>query len=243
VDVAPDIKEKARCPGPGIKAYEAVKAGLVNSWRPAQVHSVGTHGARTLLQAIEDARKEANLSVEYIRGLRMTMEHNPALGTLPDVMAGIKKYGIILNPAPAQLADVPNMMIDYGREPIEKLAMPVKSWIDQGIRVTLEANGNDMWTPIHTLVTRKTPVSKAYPESEVVRADQAIDRVTALKMETTWAAEYMMAEDTLGTLEPAKYADFVVIDKDFFTVPVEEIPKIKAVLTGLNGKIVYGKAD
>ena len=69
--------------------------------------------------------------------------------------------------------------------------------------------------------------------------EEAIDRVTALKMTTTWASEYMLAEDTLGTLEPGKYADFCVLDKDFFTLPIEEIRKLKVVMTGLAGKIVY----
>jgi predicted amidohydrolase YtcJ len=58
-------------------------------------------------------------------------------------------------------------------------------------------------------------------------------------MVTTWASEYMLAEDTLGTLEPGKFADFVVLDRDFFTIPTEEIPDVKVVMTGLGGQIVY----
>jgi predicted amidohydrolase YtcJ len=69
--------------------------------------------------------------------------------------------------------------------------------------------------------------------------EEAIDRVTALKMFTTWASEYMLAEDTIGTLEPGKYADFAVLDKDFFTLPIEEIRDLNVVMTGLNGKIIY----
>jgi len=131
-----------------------------------------------------------------------------------------------------------------------RFAMPVKSWIDQGIRVTFEADFTDFWTPIYTLVTRKVPVRAptdlasvtfTVPTEETFEMlpEEAIDRVTALKMTTTWASEYMLAEDTLGTLEPGKYADFCVLDKDFFTVPIEEIRKLKVVMTGLAGKIVY----
>jgi len=60
-----------------------------------------------------------------------------------------------------------------------------------------------------------------------------------VKMATTWASEYMMAEDTVGTLEPGKFADFAVLEKDFFTVPVEEVLNMKVVMTDLSGKIVY----
>jgi len=61
-----------------------------------------------------------------------------------------------------------------------------------------------------------------------------------LKMATTWASEYMLAEDTVGTLEPGKYADFAVLEEDFFTIPVEGIlDGIPVVMTGLGGRIVH----
>ena len=116
--------------------------------------------------------------------------------------------------------------------------MPVKTWIHDGIRVTFEAAGTDFWTPIYRLMTREATAPNS-PQPVVVRPEEAIDRVTALKMVTTWGSEYMLAENTLGTLEPGKYADFAVLDKDFFTIPVAEIPDLQAVMTGLNGKIVY----
>ena len=82
---------------------------------------------------------------------------------------------------------------------------------------------------------------KREEETDVVLLpDQAIDRVTALKMVTTWGSEYMLAEDTIGTLEPGKYADFAVLEKDFFTIPMEEIRDgIPVVMTGLGGEIVH----
>ena len=73
--------------------------------------------------------------------------------------------------------------------------------------------------------------------------EEAIDRVTALKMATTWASEYMMGEDTIGTLEPGKFADFAILDRDFFTIPVAEIPEIEVVLTGLGGQIIYDEIN
>ena len=88
------------------------------------------------------------------------------------------------------------------------------------------------------LVTRKTRATEHYP-SMVLRPEEAVDRVTALKMGTTWASEYMLAEDTIGTLEPGKFADFAVLDRDFFTIPVDDIPNIKVVMTGLSGRILY----
>jgi len=238
VDVPEGISVRERCPEPGSKPYESVKTALIHGWRPVQVHATSSHGGRLYIQMVEEAMEEANFSVEYIRSLRMTLEHNPLLGNVPDVMAGIKKYGIILNVKPDHMGDARENIKDYGDQ-ILKFVAPVKTWINDGIRVTFEANGTDFWTPIYELVTRNISILRGSEERSPLVPEEAIDRVTALKMATTWASEYMMAEDTIGTLEPGKFADFTVLDRDFFTIPIEEVRQLEAVMTGLGGEIVY----
>ena len=233
-----DIKDRERCPAPGMKSWESVKAGLEFGWRPAQIHGNSSHGARLFLQLLEEVAQDKNYSVEYIRNLRPTLEHNALLGNVPDVMAGLKKYGVILNVNTGNFAEVPPLIEDYG-EGLREYAMPVKTWINSGIRVTFEASGVDFWKPIHSLVTRKTPVSAIYPEPVVLLPEEAVDRVTALKMATTWASEYMMAEDTIGTLEPGKFADFAVLDRDYFSIPADDLLNVRVVMTGLSGEIVF----
>jgi predicted amidohydrolase YtcJ len=238
VDAPDDIQVRERCPEPGTKPYESVKTALIHGWRPVQVHATSSHGGRLYLQMVEEAMEEGNLSVEYIRNLRMTLEHNPLLGNVPEVMEGIKKYGIILNVKPDHIADTRENIRDYG-EQILKFVAPVKSWIDQGVRVTFEANGTDFWTPMYELVTRNFGMQRGSEDRAPLIPGEAIDRVTAMKMATTWASEYMLAEDTIGTLEPGKFADFTVLDRDFFTIPIEEVRQLEAVMTGLGGEIVY----
>ena len=242
VPAPPEIKARERCPAPGSKPWESVKAGIVSGWRPVQVHSTSSHGGRLFLQMVEEARKEGNYSVEYIRNLRMTLEHNGLLGVIPEVMEGIKKYGIILNVRTDHLGDVSENVKDYGDVLItKKFAMPVKTWINEGIRVTFEAPRLNPWLVINELVTRMIPTDgRGGTKLGPLLPDEAIDRVTALKMETTWASEYVLAEDTIGTLEPGKFADFVVLGKDFFTMPIEEVRNgVPIAMTGLGGRIVY----
>ena len=43
----------------------------------------------------------------------------------------------------------------------------------------------------------------------------------------------------LGSLEPGKYADLVVLDRDYMTIPAEDIAHLKPVLTMVNGEVVY----
>jgi len=237
VQVPAHIKARERCPSPGTKPWETYKEAIVHGWRPVQAHNTSSHGARLYLQMLEEAMKEGNYSVEYMRSLRTAVEHNQFLGNLPDVMEGFKKFGIIINVNTGYLREVPHNLEDYG-EQLRPFVMPVKTWIDQGLRVTFEAQGLDFWRPIYRLVTREV-VDAATGEKVILNRDEAVDRVTALKMATTWASEYMMAEDTIGTLEPGKFADFVVLDKDFFTIPVSAIPFVEVVMTGLGGEIVY----
>jgi predicted amidohydrolase YtcJ len=249
VPASPEIKALERCPGPGSKPWESIKTALLNGWRPVGVHGYASHGVRLYIQMLEEVMEEGNYSLEYMRNLRTTLEHAVFVGNFPDLIAGIKKFGIILNPTPSYLSQVPATNKRYGGQ-LSPLVMPVKSWISQGVRVTFEADFTDFWTPIYILVTRKIPkrvrgdiahaaVTMPSKETFDLASEEVIDRVTALKMTTTWGSEYMLAEDTLGTLEPGKYADFAVLDKDFFTIPIEEIRDLKVVMTGLNGKIVY----
>ena len=43
----------------------------------------------------------------------------------------------------------------------------------------------------------------------------------------------------LGSLEPGKWADLVVLNRDYLTVPVDEIPKLRVLMTMVGGKLVH----
>lgn len=236
LEAPPEIKARERCPGPGGKPWESYKAAILSGWRPVQAHGTASHGARLYIRMLEEAMAEGDLSVEYIRSLRTTIEHNYLLGNVPDIMRDIKKYGIIINVTPRNLVRVPELLEIYGDQ-LSPFVMPVKTWIKNGHRVTLEAAGSNFWLPIHQLVTRR--ISMDNQESVTLVPEEGIDRVTALKMATIWASEYLLAENTLGTLEPGKYADFAVLDRDYFTIPIDDILDLQVVLTSLAGKIVH----
>lgn len=74
------------------------------------------------------------------------------------------------------------------------------------------------------------------------RPNEAVDRATALKMFTLWPAYASFREDELGTIEVGKRADFTAFDIDLMTVPAADIPKGRAVLTVVDGQVVY-RAD
>ena len=76
-------------------------------------------------------------------------------------------------------------------------------------------------------------------EGKVYNGRERIDRVRAMKMSTNWAAEYVLRQNLLGSLERGKFADLLILDNDYFTVPEREIRKIKSLLTMVGGKVVH----
>jgi len=68
---------------------------------------------------------------------------------------------------------------------------------------------------------------------------QTITREEALIAHTRSNAPFLFQEGNLGSLAPGKYADLLVLDRDYLLAPVDEIKDIKPVLTMVGGKIVY----
>ena len=68
---------------------------------------------------------------------------------------------------------------------------------------------------------------------------QTISREEALIAHTRSNAPFLFQEGNLGSLAPGKYADLLVLDRDYLTVPADEIKDIKPVLTMVGGKTVY----
>ena len=59
-----------------------------------------------------------------------------------------------------------------------------------------------------------------------------------MKMYTRWAAEYLRKPDKIGSLEVGKYADLLVIDRDYFTIPERDILKVHPLMTVVGGKTI-----
>jgi predicted amidohydrolase YtcJ len=115
----------------------------------------------------------------------------------------------------------------------------VRSALNAGVMVTAEGEfqvedgeSETVFAQYNPMLTRTTDWGK------VVAKDEAVDRVTLMKMTTSWASKYVLKDQELGTLAPGKMADFVVFNKDYFTVPEKEIPTVYPVMTVLGGKTV-----
>ena len=64
----------------------------------------------------------------------------------------------------------------------------------------------------------------------------------ALIAHTRKNAFLVFQEDNLGAIQPGKLADLLVLDRDYLTIPAEQIKDIKPVITMVGGRIVYDSA-
>jgi len=79
---------------------------------------------------------------------------------------------------------------------------------------------------------------KGYP-AQGFQMEDALSREEALRAMTTWAARAAFEEHIKGSLEPGKFADFIVTEKDLMTIHEQEIPAVKVLLTFTGGEQVY----
>lgn len=122
----------------------------------------------------------------------------------------------------------------YGEKVANTFPSPLKSMLDAGAKVVLESDSNSyIWEDLEAAVTRKDRTGKVWAPQE------RIDRQTTLKMFTNWAAIYVLKGDQLGSIESGKIADLLVLDKDYLTVPEDQIHTIQPQVVIFDGKIRF----
>jgi predicted amidohydrolase YtcJ len=244
------IKAREVCPKPGDLPWDVLENAMKSGWRLAGVHICGSESARAFFRMIDRARAVNGWTMQEVHDMHMSGEHCNLIGQQPDIIEGLKKYGIILSCGPDYISEAPDWIRDYGPK-IEPFIEPFRTWIESGVALVGQhygagalsrgaseaiggAVGGRFRPPFFMLwqaITRKY-------DGQVWQPNERIDRVHALKMYTRWAAEYVRKPDKLGSLEEGKLADLLVIDRDYFTIPEDEILKIRPLMTMVGGKMI-----
>lgn len=74
-------------------------------------------------------------------------------------------------------------------------------------------------------------------------ACRRLSRAEALTLFTRGAAWFMRQEQEMGRIAPGHLADFALLDRDYFTVPENQIAAVTSVLTVMDGRVVFGAED
>ena len=127
---------------------------------------------------------------------------------------------------------------DYG-ERGATMVVPRKSLYDNGIINSMELDRAIASTDISIFHVLYSGVTRKDWDGKVTAPQQAVSREAMLKSATVFGAYGSMKEDVLGSIEAGKIADLIVLDRDYLTIPVEDILKIRVLATFLGGKTVH----
>jgi predicted amidohydrolase YtcJ len=200
------------------------------------IHAIGDAANRQVLDAFDHIFER----LQNQDKLRHRIEHAQIVA--PEDIPRFLDYNLIASMQPTHATSDMNMAEDrVGAERIVG-AYAWQTFLEQG---TVIAGGSDFpvedvnpFYGLYSAVTRQDhggmPPGGWYSEHKM-------SRIEALKAFTIDAAYAAHQEDIIGTLEIGKWADFILIDRDYFEVPASEIWETDVLETWVSGKKVYGR--
>jgi predicted amidohydrolase YtcJ len=215
------------------KHFQEVAQKIADKGFQMCTHAIGDSANRVILKIYASVLKGKN-------DRRWRIEHAQVLS--PDDIHYFGDYNIIPSVQPTHAtSDMRWAGTRLGAKRLEtayayKQLLDQNGWLPLGTDFPVE-NINPIYT-FYAAVERKD--LKGYPEDGFQTAN-AISRVEALKGMTIWAAKAQFEEKEKGSIEPGKYADFVILDKDIMKIKGSELPGVKVLKTYVNGEKVYEK--
>jgi len=196
------------------------------------IHAIGDFGNQLALNSFEKAQDGKPSP------LRNRVEHAQIIA-----MSDIPRFaelGVIASIQSTHATSDKNMAEDrVGPERIRG-GYAWRRLLDSG---AILANGSDfpveLSNPFHGLYAAVTRQGRDGEPDGGWYADQALTRAEALHSFTLAAAYAANQETILGSLEAGKWADFIVIDRDYFEIPSSEIDDIQVLQTWVGGEVMY----
>ena len=228
---------------PGAIGYETAVATTRLGFRLGGTHAAGDKAYEMML----DATLEGAGDVASARKLRTVLEHGQLAN--PNLIRRVKELDVIwpINPRKI-LGDSYTVESLYGREVAERMHGPTRTLVEAGATVTWESGGvgvyDDPNSSRYPMAGMERFVTRKNKEGEVRAPSQRVDRKTALQILTRNGARAVLREDELGSIEPGKWADLVVLDNNPLdpSIPDDAISEIQVLMTVLGGEVVYDRA-
>ena len=242
--INPGYTGEERCTfAPGTESRMINERIVESGMRLAAIHTGGDKDIDFFLDSIEAGSKRAGLTIEQIRSKRHAFDH-AAGAPRPAQIPRIKNLGMSISMINTILWEThrgaSEIAKQYGIEYTSWVA-PRNSVTKAGIMSTFEIDRplpHKVWFFITKGMNRYNDRDK-----QVYGPGERTDRIIQLKALTVWAGYYMLREKLMGTLDPGKLADYIILDRDYFTIPEADIPNIKVLMTAVGGKVIHLTAD
>jgi predicted amidohydrolase YtcJ len=179
------------------------------------------------LTQVVDAYEQMN--AEYgIADLRWCVHHVPEV--TPELLSRLQAMGCGVQMGAFRWVT--------SSDPKQVAGPPFRTIVDHGIRVGIHGDGVHIaplnpWSHIYYATTGLDSFDQQ------VNPGQQLTRDEALRIFTRSNPWFLRMDERIGSIEPGKLADLVVLDRDYFTVPDAEVKRIRSVLTLVGGKVVY----
>jgi predicted amidohydrolase YtcJ len=188
--------------------------------RPSQLalHVVGDAETARLFKAMEDAAPAARW-----RSIRVRIEHGD--GIRPDLMAQAARLGLVVTQNPTHLDSSPGgLKVMHEESPLNSLSRA-------GIAVALGSDGGPR--------ERNPFLNFMLSITDGTQPSEALSREQALKAYTSGGAYAGRQEGQQGRIAAGMAADLAVLSQDILTVPVQQLPATKSLLTLVDGEVVF----
>ncbi|WOC25546.1 amidohydrolase [Pseudoalteromonas sp. N1230-9] len=199
----------------------------------ANTHAIGDKANHIVLDAYEKVFKKSGGIL-----LRNRIEH--AQIVTPDDIVRFKSLKIIPSMQPVHATSDMHMAEQRLTDKQLAGAYAWKTFLDQG---SIVAAGSDfpveLADPFDGLYSAITRMDHNQLPKGGWRPKELLSRDEALRAFTLGGAYAAHQEFKLGSLEQGKWADFILINKDYFTVPVSQIHDIKVKQTWIGGELKY----
>ena len=211
-------------------AREILLTSARGGWS-VQTHAVQPATIDHLLNLVEEVN-----AVHPVRPLRWTITHadNITAGQLDRVRQLGMNVQLRSNPVMGERGPVFEHFGDAAYH-----MPPLRTAQDSGVSYGLGTDGTKA-AQIDPFVTLWWAVTGKALNGEVIQ-HQTLTREEALIATTRANAHLMFMEHDIGAIKPGLLADMVVLDRDYLTVPEDEIKDIRPVATMVGGRIVYGE--
>ncbi|HLH42165.1 MAG TPA: amidohydrolase family protein, partial [Bryobacteraceae bacterium] len=210
--------------------WKRIGLAIANAGLPLHVHAELRDTIDAFLDQVEEINKE-----HPIRNLRWTFAHINQINA-PQIER-MKRLGMYAAVHP--WAVINGAIMREGFEDGAYDMPPLATLQNSGVMWGLGTDGTaaNQYLPFTTLYFAVT--GKMAGGLKVLR--QTISREDALIAHTRNNAFFVFQEDNLGSIQPGKLADLVVLDRDYLTIPADQIKDIKPLATMVGGRVVWGK--